>query len=170
MKQINQFAIITLANILGNSIKMILKKITLPMFIIFCFAGFNIPSQIIPGDRINGVWLTENKDGKVEIYRTNNTYTGKLIWGRYLLDENGKPKHDVNNPDPKLKTRLLQDLVFITGLVYENEKWDDGKIYDSTTGKTYNVSITLKGKNMYLRGYIGIPLLGKTTIWQRLDD
>jgi uncharacterized protein (DUF2147 family) len=149
---------------------MIHKKKKLPAIIMLVFLTLKIYAQINPEDRIKGIWLTEKKDGKVEIFRTGNTYSGKLIWGNSVLDENGKPKHDVNNPDPKLKTRLLQGMVMLTGLVYEDGKWRNGKIYDGTTGKTYSCILTLNGNNLELRGYIGITILGKTTVWHRLSE
>jgi uncharacterized protein (DUF2147 family) len=131
--------------------------------ILLLFAGFNITTQINPEDKIKGVWLTEKKDGKVEIYKTGRTWTGKLIWGNTVLDENGKPRRDVLNPDPKLRSRPIQGLVIITGLEFEDEKWRDGKIYDSTTGKTYSITVTVIGNRLALRGYIGI------TVWTRIN-
>ncbi len=146
-----------------------MKKGLLLAILVLTFAGFKADAQNNPGDRIKGIWLTEKKDGKVEIFRTGNTWSGKLIWGNSILDENGKPKHDIYNPDPKLRSRLLQGLTILTGLEYEDGKWQNGKIYNSLTGKTYSVVVTLKGNSLDLRGYIGFPILGKTTVWQRLE-
>ena len=144
------------------------KKIFL-ITIIFFFFGLKANAQVSPEDKIKGVWLTEKKDGKVEIFKTGRTWSGKLIWGNTVLDENGKPRRDVLNPDPKLRARPIQGMVIITGLEYEDSKWRDGKIYDSTTGKTYSITVTVNGNNLELRGYIGIPLLGKTTTWTRIN-
>ncbi len=141
-------------------------KLLLLALIFTCRAAL---AQVNPEDRIKGIWLTEKKDGKVEIFRSGKTWAGKLIWGNSTSDENGKPKHDVLNPDEKLRSRLIQGMVIITGLVYDDGKWRGGKIYDSTTGKSYNIVVTINGNTMELRGYIGIPLLGKTTVWQRVD-
>ncbi len=136
---------------------------------ILTFEGLVAHAQASPGDRIKGIWLTEKKDGKVEIFRTGNSWSGKLIWGNSILDEKGKPKHDIYNPDPKLRSRSLQGMVILTGLEYDDGKWQNGKIYNSLTGKTYSVVVTLKGNSLDLRGYIGFPILGKTTVWQRLE-
>jgi uncharacterized protein (DUF2147 family) len=144
------------------------KKIFL-ITIAFVFFGLNANAQVSPEDKIKGVWLTEKKDGKVEIFKTGHAWSGKLIWGNTVLDENGKPRRDVLNPDPKLRARSIQGMLIITGLVYADGKWRDGKIYDSTTGKTYSITVTVNGNILELRGYIGIPLLGKTTVWQRIN-
>jgi uncharacterized protein (DUF2147 family) len=145
-----------------------MKSIMLALFTLV-FTGLKASAQISPGDRINGTWLTEKKDGKIQIFRTGDTYSGKLLWGTAVFDENGKPRYDVNNPDPKLRTRLLLGMVILTGLVYKDGKWENGEIYDGLTGKSYSVIITLKGNSLELRGYIGLPILGKTTVWQRIQ-
>jgi uncharacterized protein (DUF2147 family) len=49
--------------------------------------------------KVEGIWTCSKKDCKVEIYKTGNTYEAKLLWARKELDENGKPKLDVKNPD-----------------------------------------------------------------------
>jgi uncharacterized protein (DUF2147 family) len=139
------------------------------IIVLLVFPGLRLHAQNNPADRITGVWLTEQKDGKIQIFRTGNTYTGKLVWGNSVLDKDGKPKHDVNNPDPKLRQRTLQGMVMLTGLEYDDGKWQNGKIYNGLTGKSYSVVITLKGNTLELRGYIGLPLFGKTTVWQRIE-
>lgn len=47
-----------------------------------------------------------------------------------------------------------------------------GKIYDSESGKTYSCEATLSKdkKYLYLRGYAGISLLGRTTRWSRVEN
>jgi uncharacterized protein (DUF2147 family) len=146
---------------------MIPKRIALLVVPLLIFLRLTTSAQT--GDEIKGVWLSEKKDGKIEIFNQGNTYAGKLLWGKYVQDENGQLRHDVNNPDPKLRWRLLQGMVILTGLNYEDGKWQNGKIYDPLSGKTYNVTITVKGNHLELRGYIGISLLGKTTVWLRVN-
>jgi uncharacterized protein (DUF2147 family) len=145
-----------------------IQKISLSALVLLltCFA---VAAQSNGEDKIKGIWLTEKKDGKVEIYKTGRTWSGKLIWGNTALDENGKPRRDVLNPDPKLRAKPILGLVIITGMEYKDGKWQDGKIYDSTSGKTYSITVTIKGNSLALRGYIGILLLGKTTIWTRVN-
>jgi len=42
-------------------------------------------------------------------------------------------------------------------------------IYDPKNGKTYSCKMTYKGKTLDIRGYIGISLLGRTTVWERTN-
>ena len=146
-----------------------LKRKILLAVMVFVFACLRLNAQNNPEDQFRGIWLTEDKDGKVEIFRAGDTWCGKLVWGNSVLDKNGEPKHDVNNPDPKLRSRFLQGMVMLTGLKYEDGKWQEGKIYNGLTGKSYNVIVTIKGNSLLLRGYIGFPIFGKTTVWQRIE-
>ena len=50
-------------------------------------------------------------------------------------------------------------------------RWNGGKILDPKNGKTYKCTIQLASKNQQLnvRGYIGLPLFGRSQIWNRVD-
>jgi uncharacterized protein (DUF2147 family) len=82
----------------------------------------------------------------------------------------GKPVTDAQNPDPKLKNRPLLGLVFMQGFKYDDEnKWDDGKIYDPESGKTYSCYMKMASANaMEVKGYIGFSLIGKSQTWTRV--
>jgi uncharacterized protein (DUF2147 family) len=46
-----------------------------------------------------------------------------------------------------------------------------GAIYDPVSGNTYACQLRLDGPHrLELRGYVGIPLLGRTTTWLRVGD
>jgi uncharacterized protein (DUF2147 family) len=47
--------------------------------------------------------------------------------------------------------------------------WRGGVIYDPASGNTYSCQARLDGADrLELRGYVGIPLLGRTTYWLRV--
>ncbi len=125
-------------------------------------------------DAITGTWI--NADGRVHvlIYKeADGTYSGKLSWLRDPVyppgdPEAGTPKHDRKNPDPALRNRPLKGLKFLKGFRYAGQHvYKKGTIYDPESGKTYSSRMTLDGDKLYLRGYIGIALLGRTTVWTR---
>ncbi len=45
---------------------------------------------------------------------------------------------------------------------------DGGTIYDPGSGTTYWCRLTLDGDRLLLRGYVGVPLFGRTTAWIRV--
>ena len=50
-----------------------------------------------------------------------------------------------------------------------NGTWVNGRIYDPASGSTYTCQLALDGDDRArLRGYVGIPLLGRTTTWTRV--
>ena len=123
---------------------------------------------ITEGDKVLGIWLSEEKDGKVEIFKAGNKYMGKLIWSNKMYEVDGvTSKKDLKNAEEKLRTRNLKDLLLLTDFVFEDGEWTDGKIYDPKSGKTYSSTMKLQGATLNIRGYVGISLLGRTTIWTR---
>lgn len=79
-------------------------------------------------------------------------------------------RRDVNNPDPNLKGRKLLGAPILWGFKPDNEdktKWVDGRIYDPDNGKTYDCKLRLEDGELHIRGYVGISLFGRTTVWTR---
>lgn len=126
------------------------------------------------GDEIIGTWWNQEKDGQIEIYKSGNTYAGKLIW---MKDPNnpstGKPLLDQKNPDEKLRSNPILGSNLMYGFVFSkgDKEWSDGKIYDGREGKTYKCYIKINAdKTLKVRGYIGAAWmgLGKTNTWTRI--
>ncbi len=128
------------------------------------------------GDAILGVWNNEEKDGKIEIYRCGDRYCGKIVWAKepnYPAGSTegtpGTPRLDHNNPDPKLRKTPIIGLVIVHNFTYAGDNtWVGGTVYDPKNGKTYRGKMTLVSPNqLNLRGFVGIPLFGRTTTWTR---
>jgi uncharacterized protein (DUF2147 family) len=138
-------------------------SITLLLAVAFYFAA-----EAQKSDAILGKWINPSGEGQVLIYKINNKFFGRLVWIK-VPDRNGKPKMDMNNPDPALQTRpelgleLLKDFTFDGDDVYE-----DGTIYDPKSGKTYSCKMTINGNSLKIRGYVGISLFGRSEIWTRV--
>ena len=88
------------------------------------------------------------------------------------LDENGKPKTDPLNPDESLQSRSRMGMIIMYNFEYDGDnEWNDGNIYDPKSGNEYSGALTLSSKNhLDLRGYVGIPLFGRTSNWSRKLD
>ena len=120
---------------------------------------------------ICGVWLEEKKESHIEIYQTKEeTIEGKIIWLANPLNEDGEIKLDKENPNKNLRQRTIQNLTIIKDLKFtEQNKWSNGSIYDARSGKTYSLNAKLEGKDtLFMRGYLGFSLIGKTTRWTRV--
>jgi len=126
---------------------------------------------LLAQDKILGNWLSEEKDGRIEIYKTGDKYFGKLVWGKDLVEADGKTpikgRTDTKNSDPNLRSRPILGLVLLTNFTYKDGEWSGGKIYDPKSGKTYSCTMKLKGDKLEIRGYVGISMFGRTTVWTR---
>lgn len=143
-----------------------LKKIILMSLILISF--LSMKAQVNKGDAILGQYFDEAKYTKIKIYKSNNKYFGKLIWGKDMLDKAGKPNKDVENPDPEKKKRNLYNLIMLTNFVYKDGAWVDGKVYNASNGKTFNATMKLNDGKLIIRNFIGIPLFGRNTTWERV--
>lgn len=140
---------------------------------IFIISGIIIAQVAKDNDTVLGVWLTGKNDAKVQIFKKNNKYYGKIIWLKTPNDENGKPKVDKENPDESLRKRQIMGLEILTDFEYDGDyTWEDGDIYDPKSGNTYSCKMYLSKdfKTLEVRGYIGISLFGRTETWKRVDD
>lgn len=68
----------------------------------------------------------------------------------------------------RFKDKPIKGLEVIWGLK-ENSAgvWDGGQILDAHMGKIYRVRVSMDGDKLLVRGYIGIPMIGRTQIWER---
>lgn len=66
------------------------------------------------------------------------------------------------------KDKKIKGLGFIWGLKDEgNGVWSGGQILDPKTGKIYKAKMTLDGNKLFVRGYLGVSILGRTQTWVR---
>ncbi len=147
----------------------------LSRFLCFLSSFFMFPffaKAQFAADDIIGKWLTEKGDAVVQIFKTSEgKYAGKIIWLKEPLDEKGEPKKDINNPKPELRSRPIMNLIFFAGFKFNGSEWEQGIIYDAESGNTYKAKMSLSDKNtLYLRGYIGSPVFGRTTVWKRRNE
>jgi uncharacterized protein (DUF2147 family) len=128
------------------------------------------------GNAVLGVWNNEEKDARIEIYHCADRYCGKIVWLKvpdWPADSKdgvpGTPKLDHHNPDPNLRTTPVMGLVMVNNFSFGKDgKYIDGTVYDPKNGKTYSGKMTLVSQDqLELRGFVGIPLFGRTTTWTR---
>ena len=118
---------------------------------------------------ILGLW--DAGESNVEIYSCGDLLCGRIAELDEPLDEDGNAKLDKNNPDPALQSRPLLGMDLIAGFSRAGKrKWEDGTIYDPRDGKTYKCVMKLqRDGSLKVRGYVGVPLLGKTVVWTRVE-
>ena len=70
-----------------------------------------------------------------------------------------------------LHNQPVVGMVILSGLKPAKKQWGEGKILDPANGKTYDCSarLTADGEKLLVRGYIGMPLFGRSQTWERVD-
>lgn len=139
--------------------------------LLLCIAG--AAQAAAPADFL-GRWTTDQAKSVVEIYRCGDKYCGKVVSLKEPLFTDpsqgpvGTPKVDNKHPNPALRNRPLIGLTFMQGFGYHEGKLEKGTVYDPETGKTYRAKAKLLAPDrLELRGYIGISLIGRSTVWTR---
>jgi len=133
------------------------------------------PAFAQDAQKIAGIWWNAEKTSKIEVKEEGGKFTGTVI---FIVQEkyvNGQPPKDDKNPDAKLQSRSRLGLQILSGLKFNasDKEWQDGRIYDPTSGKTYDCYAWFdKDTNsLNMKGYVvGIKWLGKSTIWTRTTN
>ena len=120
---------------------------------------------------VKGVWRTEGGKSHVKIDDCGDKLCGKIVWLKEPLDDAGAPKTDHNNPDEGLRKRPIFGLPLLQGFSDGDEPnvWQGGTIYNPEDGETYKSVMTLlSADELKVRGYVGLPLFGKSQLWNRV--
>ncbi len=127
-------------------------------------------------DKIVGLWITPRNECKIEIFKSGIKYCGRIAWLKeplYRADDDGgmadRPVVDRENPNPNLRSRTLIGLRLMEGFTYTGKNvWEKGTIYNPDNGKIYKCRMILSAPDrLEVKGFIGIPLLGATSVWIR---
>lgn len=138
----------------------------LSIFVLSLFVITSLFAQnktVDKSDLIIGKYWSPKKDGQIEIYKKNNKYFGKIFWSQ-------TPSKDTKNPDANLRNRDLIGSDFLKEFIYEKDdkEWTGGTIYDPNNGKTYKAYMWMEGENLKVKGYIGISLIGRSELFERV--
>jgi uncharacterized protein (DUF2147 family) len=116
-----------------------------------------------------GWWLDQSGRAGILVAPCGSRLCGHIAWLQQPLDAKNGAKTDLHNPDQTLRRRPLCGLPILGGFVPDDSSgWTDGWIYDPQLGKTYKSVMHIRPDGtLSLRGYIGIPLFGRSTIWTR---
>jgi len=104
----------------------------------------------------------------MEIYKKDGKYFVKLLYGKDVKNADGTSKKDNNNPNPALKNRDIIGSTYIRNLVFDGETYDNGEVYDSTSGKYWKCYVKIKNGDLHFTGYAGMKWLGQTYVYKKI--
>lgn len=119
-----------------------------------------------------GVWRTiDDKTGKersiVRISEVNGELRGVV---EQIHDFPGDdPKHLCKDCKGERKDKPIVGMTILWGLKQNGDEWSGGEILDPKNGKIYRCKMTpsADGKQLNVRGFIGVSLIGRSQTWHR---
>ncbi len=126
----------------------------------------NAFSQNIDCESFIGMWITPEND-IIEISESDGKYYGKLIFLDKPFDENGKPRKDRHNSNPKLRNRNVEGIVILSNLICKNRTGKlYGDIYLPEEGDSLNCNLLLLDYNT-LKITISVNIYSAFEKWER---
>ena len=122
-----------------------------------------------------GVWKTiddktKSERAQIRITESGGVYSGKI---EKLLAADAKQDGVCDKCSDDRKDKPMIGLEVIRGVKRGEAEntWDGGTILDAAEGKIYKVRMqpTEGGKKLEVRGYVGMPMLGRTQTWIRVE-
>ena len=117
-----------------------------------------------------GLWKTFSDDtgkpaGLVRIEELDGEFLGTVI----EVFSAATPNPICELCEGALKDQPIVGMTILRGLRREGRGYGSGIILDPDEGRTYRCTAKLLdgGRRLELRGYVGLPLLGRTQIWVR---
>jgi len=152
-----------------------MKKISQLFFI--CLSLFVLQYAYAANSPI-GYWKTiDDVTGKpksiLHIYETNGALYGQIV---KIFP---RPGYDQNELCSACKgsrhNKRIVGMVIMEGLKQSTNnlsEWSGGQILDPVNGKTYrcNIEVTDNGQQLNVRGYIGVPLFGRSQTWIKVSN
>lgn len=121
-----------------------------------------------------GVWKNiDDVSGKprvlIRITETNGTLRGTVIKAFPGAGEDQNPK--CGKCEGTLRNTPIVGLQILSGLKKDGDEYTGGEILDPENGKVYSSNLHLidGGRKLSVRGFIGVPLLGRSQTWIRQD-
>ncbi|HEY2164179.1 MAG TPA: DUF2147 domain-containing protein [Gemmatimonadaceae bacterium] len=138
-----------------------------------CLALVNDPA-VIAQDSPAGLWSTiSDRDGKptgiVEIREVNGELVGVV---RGILVDAGPADSVCDKCTDDRKGQPIVGMEILRHMRQNGDEWNGGEILDPENGQTYRATMKLAedGKKLIVRGYIGIPMFGRSQTWVRREE
>jgi uncharacterized protein (DUF2147 family) len=122
-----------------------------------------------------GVWKsiddkTKTERAQIRISESNGVLTGKI---EKLLAADAKQDAVCDKCSDDRKDKPMVGMEILRGVKKADGEavWEGGTILDAAEGKVYKVRLTPAdgGKKLDVRGFVGMPMLGRTQTWIRIE-
>ena len=137
-------------------------------------ASLSIAPAFAADDSPVGLWKNiDDATGKpkalIRITESNGALQGKIEQLFRAPGEDQNPKCD--KCEGARKDQPIVGMEILSGLKKDGDEYAGGEILDPNNGKVYKskLHLTDAGKKLSVRGYIGMPMLGRSQVWVRQE-
>ena len=123
-----------------------------------------------------GLWKTIDDETKKEKSLIRVTETGGVLTGTLekFLDPATKPDVVCDKCSDERKDKSILGMTLVRNVnknASDTALWDGGDILDPNNGKVYKARLKPVdgGQKLEVRGYIGVPMIGRTQTWIRVE-
>jgi uncharacterized protein (DUF2147 family) len=121
-----------------------------------------------------GLWRTIDDETKTEKSLVRITESGGVLTGKVeKIADPAKANANCDKCTDERKDKPVLGMTILRGVKPSSEAgtWEGGDILDPNNGKIYKVRMKPidGGKQMEVRGFIGVALLGRTQTWARVE-
>jgi uncharacterized protein (DUF2147 family) len=122
-----------------------------------------------------GVWKTiddktKTEKAQIRITEAGGVYSAKI---EKLLASDAKQDAVCDKCSDDRKDKPIVGMEIMRGVKRSDSDntWDGGTILDAAEGKVYKVRLQTAdgGKKLEVRGYVGMPMMGRTQTWIRVE-
>ena len=129
-------------------------------------------AQAAPRDP-SGTYLTQDGKARIRVEKCgagNANICGFAVWLKVPLNDEGKPRVDFRNPDPRKQTRPSLGHQMLLGLKANADGRYEGKVYNAEDGKSYDVTLWSEAPGeVTVRGCL-IAFLCQSQTWTQKTD
>lgn len=118
-----------------------------------------------------GLWSPLDNSGKpiglIAIFEQGGQYYGRIE----PLDPSDDRTERCTHCTGSRRNLLMDGLLLMRHLRYQDGAYVGGDILDPRTGRIYGCELHLidGGRKLVMRGYLGLPMLGRSQVWQRMQ-
>jgi uncharacterized protein DUF2147 len=153
----------------------IVNRLRLSTLLLISFAALTALAHSARADEPTASGLWEKVEaGKpvvwVLVFERGGTYEGAIA--KRFLKPGDDPGAICTKCADDRRNEPLLGLTLIRGMIRNGLKYEGGDILDPRDGKIYsaNMAVNPNGQTLTLRGYMGISMLGRDEVWNRLPD
>lgn len=109
-----------------------------------------------------GLWINQKQTAVVRVAPCETGLCARIVWLAKPYRKDGTLKRDAGQPWCGLT--VVRD--WRPGA--DAAAWAAGTVHDPASGATYRGRLRLSGDSLEVRGFVLVPLLGRTLVWRRV--